>query len=39
LRMGPLQVRRDADRPWRFRAGVAFARRGTPPLVGRGDAK
>ena len=39
LRMGALQVRRNADRPWTFRAGVAFARGGTPPLVGRGDAK
>ncbi|MGH2678681.1 MAG: hypothetical protein ACRDHB_10030 [Actinomycetota bacterium] len=39
LRMGALQVRRDAHRPWTFRAGVAFARGGTPALVGRGDAK
>ena len=39
LRMGALQVRRDAGRPWTFRAGVAFARGGTPPLLGRGDAK
>ncbi len=39
LRMGGLQVRRDAERPWTFRGHVPFARRGTPPLHGRGDAK
>jgi hypothetical protein len=39
LGMGSLQVRRDGGRPWSFRAPVPFARVGTPPLVGRGDAK
>jgi hypothetical protein len=39
LRLGALQVRREGDRPWRFRGRVPFARPGTPPLVGRGDAK
>jgi hypothetical protein len=39
LRLGVLQVRRDGERPWRFRGRVPFARPGTPPLVGRGDAK
>jgi hypothetical protein len=39
LRMGSLQVRRDSERSWTFRARVPFARGGTPPLVGRGDAK
>ena len=36
---GALQVRRGADRPWAFRGGVPFARTGTPPLRGRGDAR
>jgi hypothetical protein len=39
LRLGALQVRRDTRDPWTLRAHVAFARRGTPPLIGRGDAK
>ena len=39
LRMGALQVRRAGDRPWGFRGHVPFARPGTPPLIGRGDAK
>jgi hypothetical protein len=39
LRLGSLQVRRDTDRPWTFRGSTPFARRGTPPLQGRGDAK
>ena len=39
LRMGALQVRRDTDRPWTFKGGVAFARGGTPRMIGRGDAK
>jgi hypothetical protein len=39
LGMGALQVRRQTDRPWTLRVNVPFARRGTPPLAGRGDAK
>jgi hypothetical protein len=39
LRTGALQVRRDVGRPWTFRGNVPFARRGTPPLAGRGDAR
>jgi hypothetical protein len=39
LRMGALQVRRQADRPWTFRGNVPFARPGTPHLRGRGDAR
>jgi hypothetical protein len=39
LRLGALQVRRDGQHPWRLRGRVPFARAGTPPLVGRGDAK
>lgn len=39
LRLGRLQARRATDAPWTFRAYVPYARRGTPPLVGRGDAK
>jgi hypothetical protein len=38
LRLGALQVRRDGRHPWRFRGRVPFARPGTPPLTGRGDA-
>lgn len=38
LRLGTLQVRHQAD-GWTFRGHVPFARRGTSPLVGRGDAK
>ena len=37
LRMGALQSRRVLDRPWPHRG--EFARRGTAPLVGRGDAR
>jgi hypothetical protein len=37
--MGALQARREADRPWAFRGAVPFARAGTAPLIGRGDAK
>jgi hypothetical protein len=39
LRMGTLQVRGSAEGAWTFRGHVPFARRGTPPLTGRGDAK
>ncbi len=39
LRIGALQVRHQAGTPWAFRAHVAFARRGTQPLLGRGDAR
>jgi hypothetical protein len=39
LGMGGLQVRRAAGRGWTFRAHVPFVRRGTGPLLGRGDAK
>ena len=39
LGMGALQVRRSVDRAWGYRGHVAFARRGTTPLVGRGDAR
>jgi hypothetical protein len=39
LRLGSLQARRDVERPWTFRGSVPFARRGTPPLQGRGDAR
>lgn len=39
LRMGALQVRGAAEGGWRFRGHVPFARRGTAPLTGRGDAK
>jgi hypothetical protein len=39
LRLGALQVRRDVERPWSFRAAVPFAHRGTPRRTGRGDAK
>ena len=37
LRMGALQARRMLERPWAHRA--EFARRGTSPLVGRGDTR
>jgi hypothetical protein len=39
LRHGAVQVRRDVAGPWTFRGRVPFARPGTPPLRGRGDAK
>lgn len=39
LRQGALQVRRDVGGPWTFRARLPFARPGTPPLRGRGDAR
>ena len=38
LRLGTLQVRHQAN-GWTFRGHVPFARRGTNPLIGRGDAK
>jgi hypothetical protein len=38
LRLGTLQVRHQAS-GWTFRGHVPFARRGTTPLVGRGDAR
>jgi hypothetical protein len=39
LGMGALQVRGAAGTGWTLRAHVPFARRGTEPLLGRGDAK
>ncbi|HEX2030330.1 MAG TPA: hypothetical protein VHL78_02860 [Actinomycetota bacterium] len=39
LRLGALQARHHAAEPWTLRAHVPFARAGTSPLVGRGDAK
>jgi hypothetical protein len=39
LRLGALQARRDIHIRWTFRGDTPFARRGTPPLVGRGDAR
>lgn len=39
LRLGALQIRRDAETPWTFRGHLPFARGGTPPLSGRGDAR
>lgn len=39
LRLGVLQARHQALAPWQSRAPVAYTRRGTDPLVGRGDAK
>jgi hypothetical protein len=39
LRYGVVQVRRDVEAPWRFRARIPFVKPGTPPLGGRGDAK
>ena len=39
LRHGAIQVRRDVEGPWTFRGHVPFARPGTPPFRGRGDAK
>jgi hypothetical protein len=38
LRLGALQARREAG-GWPSRGQVPFVRRGTPPLIGRGDAK
>jgi hypothetical protein len=38
LRLGALHVRHQAP-GWTFRGYVPFTRRGTSPLVGRGDAK
>lgn len=38
LRLGALQVRHQTN-GWTFRGHVPFARRGTSPLVGRGDAR
>ena len=39
LGLGALQARREADSPWRSRGHAPFARRGTPRLLGRGDAR
>ncbi|MGH2723074.1 MAG: hypothetical protein ACRDI0_02210 [Actinomycetota bacterium] len=39
LRLGALQARRHAERPWVARGDAPFARRGTTPLIGRGDAR
>jgi hypothetical protein len=39
LRLGALQARRDLNRPWEAQARIRFARRGTEPQVGRGDAR
>lgn len=39
LRLGALQARRDLDRPWEAHATVRFARPGTGPQLGRGDAR
>jgi len=38
-RSGMLQIRREAHSAWSLRGHVPFARRGTPTLVGRGDAR
>jgi hypothetical protein len=38
-RTGALQTRREALSAWRLRGHLPYARRGTPPLHGRGDAK
>jgi hypothetical protein len=39
LRLGSLQARRDVPDAWRLRGSAPFARRGTAPHVGRGDAR
>ena len=39
LRLGALQARRHADGAWLLRSGAPLARRGTPSLRGRGDAR
>jgi hypothetical protein len=39
VRLGALQARRETGERWTLRANVPFARKGTTPLVGRGDAK
>ena len=39
LRLGALQARRELPGVWRLSGYVPFARRGTPTLKGRGDAK
>jgi hypothetical protein len=39
LGMGALQLRREARGGWTSRALIPFVRRGTEPLLGRGDAK
>ena len=36
--LGALQARRHTDSPWMGGAQASFARRGVPPLRGRGDA-
>jgi hypothetical protein len=38
LRLGALQVRHQAH-GWTFRGHVPFARRGTSPMIGRGDSR
>jgi hypothetical protein len=38
LRLGTMQIRHQAP-GWTYRGNVPFVRRGTSPLVGRGDAK
>jgi hypothetical protein len=38
LRLGALHVRHQAS-GWTFKGNVPFTRRGTAPLVGRGDAR
>jgi hypothetical protein len=37
--MGALQIRREARGGWTSRALIPFARRGTEPMLGRGDTK
>lgn len=36
--LGALQTKRQMDAPWRTPSRAPFARRGVPPLTGRGDA-
>lgn len=36
--LGALQTRHQMDAPWRTLSRAPFARRGVPPLTGRGDA-
>ena len=39
LRLGALQARREATGAWTLRGQAPFVRRGTAPLIGRGDAR
>jgi hypothetical protein len=39
LRLGSLQIRHQAMRPWVGAGPTAFTRRGTDPRTGRGDAR